>query len=89
MYQLTGLALQGNKFTDVGLSYLKDLKNIETLWVDLYANGKQGLLTDQGLKHLEGLTKLKELGVQQMPNITPEGIQRLQTAIPNLKSVSK
>lgn len=34
MRQLTGLSLQNNRFTDVGLAELKNLNQLESLWVD-------------------------------------------------------
>ena len=45
-------------------------------------------ITDAGLEHLKGLTQLRSLwlGREVRPEqVTPEGIRRLQRALPNCK----
>jgi hypothetical protein len=45
-------------------------------------------VTDRGLEHLRGLTKLKELYIRGT-RVTDEGIKKLQAAIPSLVTVQK
>jgi len=39
-------------------------------------------ISDEGLKHLEGLTSLRRLWLV-CPQVTAEGVERLQKALPN------
>lgn len=80
MFQLEGLSLQENRFTDQGLAQLKNLHQLNILWVDLGATN----ITDKGLESLMGLTKLKELGIQKTA-VTPEGVAKLKAANPGVK----
>jgi hypothetical protein len=82
MWQLERLSLQENHFTDRGLSHLKNLRHLKSLWVDL---GKSDI-SDTGLIHLEGLPALEELAVQNS-RVTPAGIAKLKRATPALKTV--
>ena len=41
-------------------------------------------VTDAGLEHLKGLTKLKELDLEST-NVTDAGVKKLQQALPNCK----
>ena len=82
MWQLEELSLQENHFTDRGLSYLKKLKHLKSLWVDL---GKSDI-SDSGLVHLEGLPSLEVLAVQHS-RVTPAGIEKLKQTTPTLKKV--
>ncbi len=40
-------------------------------------------ITDKGLHHLESLSNLRRLVLTECPNITDEGVARLQKALPN------
>ena len=69
--------LSGTKVTDAGLSHLKGLTNLQTLWL----TGTWGV-TDAGLEHLKALTKLKSLHLDRT-NVTDEGVEKLQQALPD------
>jgi hypothetical protein len=84
MRQLEGLSLQGNDFTDAGLSHLKKLTKLRSLWVDL----GDTCITDAGLAHLHTLKSLQVLAVQKT-EVTDGGIAELRAALPNLKRVVK
>jgi hypothetical protein len=85
LHQLKKLYVFRNQFTDIGLSYLKNLDQLEIL--DIKANNdKVTVITDTGVKYLEGLKNLKELYIVDA-DVTPEGIQRLREAIPQLKII--
>jgi hypothetical protein len=73
---LTGLSLVGTRVTDVGLEELTALRDLERLWLDGTA------VTDAGLRRLEGMDKLTTLYLRNCPNITDEGVARLQKALP-------
>lgn len=79
MKQLDGLSLQGNHFTDRGVAYLTGLRKLKELWIGLGPTQ----ITDAGLKHLEKLSALKVLDVQQA-SITLDGLTHLVEARPNL-----
>jgi hypothetical protein len=82
MPQLEWLSLQNNHFTDDGLAHLSNLKCLRRLCIDT----GQSRFTDAGLIHLETLQNLEELGLRETL-VTPQGVARLQHAVPGLKSV--
>ncbi len=76
---LKGLALEGNRFSDVGLSYLRDMKQLKGLWI----GDGQHAITDKGLEHLHGVENLEELDLRGT-SITQDGLRHL-TALPHLR----
>jgi hypothetical protein len=82
MQQIEWLSLQNNQFTDAGLAHLSNLRSLKQLWVDT----GRSRFSDAGLIHLESLQNLEALGLQETL-VTPQGIARLQQAVPSLKSV--
>lgn len=70
--------LAGSKITDAGAARLATLENIELL--DL----KDTQVTDATLARLSGLYRLRGLRVTGT-QVTPEGIRKLQEALPNLQ----
>ena len=66
------------QISDDGIKLIANhLPNLESL---LFC----GTVTDEGLLHLAKLKKLKHIGVGS-PNVTPDGIKRLQIAMPGLE----
>ncbi|HEX3654660.1 MAG TPA: hypothetical protein VHY91_16800 [Pirellulales bacterium] len=63
--------------SDKGLAQIAKLPNLETLRIT-------GVMTDQGLRSLVGLKKLRELEIDSS-NITDRGIKWLRTAMPKLE----
>ncbi len=61
--------------TDDGLELLKGLTSLQVLALN------DTEVTDEGLEHLEGLTNLAWLQINT--NVTDEGVQKLQTALPS------
>lgn len=82
--ELEGLALQGNRFTDAGLIHLRDLTNLQSLWL---CSGDRGdsRIRGPGLAHLSALTELEELGIQST-GFSDEGVRYLRpfTKLENL-----
>jgi hypothetical protein len=76
-----GLSLQGNHFTDEGLSYLSNATKLKSLWVGL---GDKHI-TNKGILHLCQLQKLETLGLQKT-RVTAKGLEQLST-LRNLKSL--
>ena len=66
--------LSRTEVTDDELKLLKGLTKLQTLILN------DTNVTDKGLEHLEGLTNLD--WIQVGPNITNEGVGKLQTALP-------
>jgi hypothetical protein len=58
------------------LEYLKELTQLQTLWL----GGTQ--ISDAGLEHLKGLTTLQVVYIAQT-RVTDEGVKKLQEALPN------
>ena len=71
------LDLTGTKVTDAGLVHLKGLANLEALMLT------HTQVTDAGLVHLEGLANLKCLDLRRSPQVTDEGVEKLQQSLPD------
>ena len=87
---LKELSLKSTNVTDAGLPYLLDMRKLEKLRLGHYnLKGRDAdeqpvsNITDDGLSCLAGLRNLKML-VLLNTKATPEGLQRLKDAIPNL-----
>jgi hypothetical protein len=74
--KLKGLGLTDTRVTDAGLEELTALRDLARLYLDGTA------ITDAGLRHLERLGRLTVLDLGRCPNITDEGVARLQKALP-------
>jgi hypothetical protein len=75
------LSLQGNHFSDEGLTHLEEMERVKSLWIGL-SNGK---ITDQGAMHLLRLRALEVLEVSHA-SISPAMQNRLRQ-LPNLKQL--
>jgi WD40 repeat protein len=80
---LNGLILGGSRarITDTGLANLSGLVNLESLFLD----GTQ--VTNGGLKHLRGMTKLRTLELNHLKGVTDEGLAEL-SVLSNLNRLS-
>jgi hypothetical protein len=76
---IENLSLSRNQITDCGLAHLKPLTKLKQL--DLKHNPG---ITDAGLAHLDGMRNL-DLVVLYGTQVTREGVQHLQRALPNTK----
>lgn len=76
---LKELYLFKTQVTDAGLVNLKGLRKLNRLHV----YGER--ITDAGLTSLEGLTSLNRLTLFGRTQVTDNGVQKLQQALPNLK----
>jgi hypothetical protein len=76
---LEALSLDGTAITDEGLAEVARLRDLEALSL------KRDSVTDAGLRHLEGMSGLTWLDLRACPNVTDEGVARLQKALPNCK----
>ena len=74
--RLRRLGLGSMRITDAGMRHLEGLCNLQELSFD------DVHISDAGLEHLVGLTKL-ELLIVTNTDVTPEGIRKLQEALPN------
>jgi hypothetical protein len=76
---LETLVLFDTVITDAGLAELTRLSDLKTLYL------VNASITDAGLRHLEGVKELRDLGLSRCPNITDDGVARLQKALPECK----
>jgi len=81
MPKIQALSLQFNQFTDEGLEHVSHCRNLESLWVCGRQEERPNLITDAGLKRLQNLTKLKQLGIQNTL-VTSDGIENFSKAVP-------
>lgn len=65
-------------FTDAGMAHFGKLKSLEHLYISDCSN-----ITDEGLKHFEGLSLLKELRLDKS-KVTMAGVARLKEKIPGV-----
>jgi hypothetical protein len=100
---LRGLNLYDAAFYGDGLEYLRDIEVLDLTGTEIGDDAMPKFettrnlkslslagtkITDAGLRHLKGLTQLRELwlGSDDRPEkVTAEGIKRLQQALPNCK----
>jgi hypothetical protein len=75
--RLDRLYLRGKQVTDEGLWTVSNLRGLTSLSL----SGTD--ITDKGLHYLESLSNLKRLVLTECPNITDDGVARLQKALPN------
>lgn len=73
------LVLTNAKISDSGLRTVSQLKGINELYL------AETLITDKGLRHLESMSNLRLLYLARCPNITNEGLARLQKALPECR----
>ena len=76
---VNSVSFQGTRVTDAGLVHLRDLVNLQELWL---ADTK---VTDAGLKWLEDLTSLKVLDLSRVP-ITDAGLVHVR-GLTNLEAL--
>jgi hypothetical protein len=70
---------EGTKETDCLLDDLRELRDLKILCLD------KTDITDAGLRQLEALPDLLILKLKNCPNLTEEGVARLQHALPNCR----
>ncbi len=75
---LETLWIGGPGITDKGLSYLANMKHMTNLNIT-------GDITEQGLKHLDGLTHLKRLRVYSTNKFGDKAVQRLRKTLPIIR----
>ena len=71
------LGIHGPHLTDQALSYLKNMKQLSSLSIN-------GNFTYEGLRHLEGLKRLRYLKFGQDSTFSPAALGRLRKSLPNL-----
>jgi hypothetical protein len=76
---LTFLSLIATNVTDKGLRTVTGLRGLSRL--DLRGT----VVTDEGLRHLQAMRNLDTVDLRKCPNITDEGIARLQKALPKCR----
>jgi hypothetical protein len=81
--KIEGLSLQFNHFTDKGLEDVARLEQLKTLWV-CGARERTNRITDAGLKRLEKLQLLTQLGIQNT-DVTPRGVEEFLRAVPRCR----
>jgi hypothetical protein len=74
--QVRGLLLEQSDLTDAGMASIGGLRGLVYLSLDSTA------ITDTGLRHLEKMKGLQVLNLRRCPNVTDEGVARLQKALP-------
>jgi hypothetical protein len=79
LVQLKWLGIGGINISDVGLENLQRLKQLQA--IGIYGTTH---ITDTGLESFRLLTKLQKVYLERT-QVTPEGIQKLQRALPNCK----
>ena len=77
--RLEALGLAGTDVTDAGLETVSKLTGLERLSLNFTG------VSDEGLRHLESLSDLRALYLFHCPNVTDEGVARLQKALPSCK----
>jgi hypothetical protein len=77
--RLNRLYLGSEQVTDEGFWSVSKLRGLT--WLSLSGT----CITDKGLHYLESLSNLRRLVLTECPNITDEGVARLQKALPNCK----
>jgi beta-lactamase regulating signal transducer with metallopeptidase domain/peroxiredoxin/Leucine-rich repeat (LRR) protein len=73
------LNIGGPNWTDKGLTYLSNMKKLDSLNIT-------GDFTDKGLRYLEGLKSLGSLRIHSANNFSPAALKHLQSRLPNLFS---
>src|SRR5262245_46529558 len=73
---LTQLHLTNTNITDNGLHALKDLPDL----TDLYLDHTQ--VSDRGIAVLEHIKTLRRINLEETPQVTDEGVVRLQQSLP-------
>ncbi len=73
---LVQLGLFQTQITDTGLWTVSNLRGLRRL------NLRSTAITDDGLGHLRSSSNLEVLLLERCPNITDEGVARLQKALP-------
>ena len=81
--EIRHLSLQFNQFSDAGLTHLRDLKHLESLWV-CGKDDQSNSITDEGLKVFSSDLKLVSLGIQNT-EVTAEGVAELKQTYPGIK----
>lgn len=71
---MESLSLQGNEFTDAGVSYLKNSLKLKTLWI----GSERSTLTDRACFEFANHTNLESLGLGHAL-ITDRGIKQLKS----------
>ena len=72
------LDIDGSPVTDAGLASLIGMTKLKHLTLC-------GKITDQGLRNLEGLKSLRYLGIGPKAVVSPEALERLRHALPELE----
>jgi WD40 repeat protein/serine/threonine protein kinase len=78
--RLTDFILRGKQFGDVSLAHIGKATNLDRLSI-LDCPG----VTDDGLKRLHGLGKLRDLRLLKLPRVTRQGVEALHKALPKCK----
>jgi hypothetical protein len=79
--ELLDLNLKNTRVDDEGMQGLKGWSHLRTLTLP-------AAISDAGLEHLEGLTSLDKLELNECNRITGKSLARLKTAAPNLRILS-
>lgn len=83
--QLKRLTLQFSAFSDDGISHLKELQNLESLWVcGVEKMDADPVLTDRCMDEIAKFKKLNRLGIQNT-KITDERVAKFKNQNPNCK----
>lgn len=77
MRSMDRLVIYGSGITDRGLQYLANMNRLNALTIT-------GDFTDQGLRHLEGLTNVMLVRIDSGGDLSPAAVERLRKKLPNL-----
>lgn len=80
---LDKIDLRGSDVTDSGVGIVSELK-----WLT-FVNLEGTRITDSGLRRLENVANLRDIVLADCPNVTAEGIDHFQKALPKCRIIGR